>query len=123
MLRKFLFVFSFLGLWLFLGISCHPVDRSDEQPFPPTVMTTGCEVQSDSCLLMGEVTASPNSDLKRCGFRYGNDTLRVDLSCEQPTLIFSATTRPLLPGRYYAVAYAANGVGLTIATDTIWFEI
>lgn len=103
--------------------SCNPEDRSGEQPLPPTVKTLGYEIWEDSCLLRGEVTASPNSDLKICGFRYGNDTLRREVKCEQADFLFQAFTKRLYPGKYFAVAFAKNGIGEGIATDTLWFEM
>ena len=97
-----------------LTVACSGEDRSGEQPFAPTVETLSAEVMGDSCLLRGAVTASPNSSLRGVGFAYGNDTC---------TELFQATTRPLQAGRYFAVAFAENGVGKTIGTDTIYFEI
>lgn len=115
--------YFYLAASLLLCITaCHPTDRSGEQPFPPTVVITGVESLVDSCRLFGEVTASPNSDLTRCGFRYGNDTLRLEVLSAEATPLFSVTTTALSPGRYYAVAFARNGVGESFS-DTIWFEL
>ena len=98
-------------------------DRSGEQPFAPTVQTLSAEVMGDSCLLRGAVTASPNSSLRGVGFAYGNDTLRLTAVSDSCAALFQATTQPLQTGRYYAVAFAENGVGKTIGTDTIYFEV
>ena len=104
-------------------IACNPEDRSSEQPFPPTVQNTAAQVIGDSCLLSGEVTTSPNSSLKACGFKYGNDTLRTETMSEVPLMKFEATTKKLEPGDYYAIAFAQNGVGKSFAPDTIYFTI
>lgn len=103
--------------------ACKGEDRSGEQPFAPTVQTLSAEVVGDSCLLTGAVTASPNSSLRGVGFAYGNDTLRLTAVSQECTELFQATTQPLQPGCYFAVAFAENGVGKTIGTDTIYFEI
>ena len=113
---------ALIALFLNSLTACNPVDRSGEQPFPPTVIAGEAEVVGDSCLLHGEVTASPNSNLLKCGFRYGNDTLRLEVLSAEPQPLFLATTKPLKAGRYYAVAFARNGVGES-SSDTIWFEI
>ena len=104
-------------------IACNPEDRSSEQPFKPTVKNVTFSVEADSCRLSGEVTSSPNSSLRSCGFRYGNDTLRTETKSVVPTPAFDAYTRRLQPGKYYAVAFAENGVGKTYAPDTLYFEI
>lgn len=110
-----------LGLGLLLA--CSPEDRSSEQPFPPVVCNKSYQIEADSCLLTGEVTSSPNSSLRGCGFLYGNDTLRVEAKCEMPDMVFSVHTRRLAPGDYYAVAFAENGIGRSMAEDTIHFTI
>ena len=115
--------FAIISLLLFFGTSCSPVDRSDEQPFAPTVLITGCEVVGEQCLLRGEVTASPNSDLLRCGFRYGSDSKEKEVTCDAAPPLFQAVTDSLEPGLYYAVSFAANGVGEGESADTLWFEI
>lgn len=97
-------------------------DRSSEQPFAPTVKSLGAVVEADSALLSGEVTASPNSSLTECGYAYGNDTLRLNCKAPLPTESFTAVTDSLGPGRYFAVAYARNGVGISWG-DTIYFNI
>lgn len=103
--------------------ACSAEDRSGEQPFAPTVENVDGIVEGDSCMLTGRVTASPNSTLKSCGFAYGNDTLRLETRSEAPTTVFTAPTRALQPGIYYAVAFAENGVGRGWAADTLYFEI
>jgi hypothetical protein len=116
-------LFLYLPIVSFLLPGCNPVDRSSEQPFAPTVRNVGWQVEADSCLLQGEVLSSPNSRLKGCGFLYGNDTLRTETVSDVPTQQFTAFTRRLEPGVYYAVAFAENGVGKSYAADTIFFEI
>lgn len=116
----FLIIIVSLGM---LITACKGEDRSGEQPFAPTVQTLSAEVVGDSCLLTGAVTASPNSSLRGVGFAYGNDTLRLTAVSQECTELFQATTQPLQPGYYFAVAFAENGVGKTIGTDTIYFEI
>lgn len=102
--------------------ACHPEDRSGEQPLPPTVRAVDCQIVADSCLMTGEVVASPNSRVRERGFRYGNDTLRLEVQSADTVALFQAYTQPLRPGRYFMVAYATNGVGTTTA-DTLWFVV
>lgn len=109
------------GVFL-LFAACNPVDRSGEQPFAPTVKSVSAVVDGDSCLLTGCVLSSPNSEVRQRGFSYGNDTLRLEVLSEDVKDPFSAATRPLEPGRYFAVAFASNGIGVTYA-DTLLFEI
>lgn len=97
-------------------------DRSDEQPFAPTVETASVEVLGDSALLTGNVTSSLNSSLTKCGFAYGNDTLTLDVVSPDTAFTFSAVTDSLGAGEYYAVAYAANGMGTSYG-DTLYFTI
>lgn len=97
-------------------------DRSGEQPFAPTVLTLGAEVDADSVRMTGAVTASPNSSLTACGFAYGNDTLRLRTETAEPAATFSATVDSLLPGDYFTVAFATNGVGTSYG-DTLYFTI
>lgn len=73
-------------------------------------------------MLTGAVKASPNSRLAECGFNYGNDTLRLEAKAPEPAELFAVETDGLEPGRYFAVAYARNGVG-TSRGDTLYFEI
>lgn len=97
-------------------------DRSDEQPFAPTVETVAAEVTGDSARLTGAVIASPNSSLTECGFTYGNDTLTLEVVSPDTAFAFSAVTDSLGAGDYYAVAYATNGMG-TSHGDTLRFTI
>lgn len=99
--------------------ACNPEDRSGEQPLPPTVRLVDCQVVADSCLMTGEVTASPNSRVRERGFHYGNDTLRLEVQSADTVALFQAHTQPLRPGRYFVVPYATNGVG-TATGDTLW---
>ena len=102
--------------------SCFGEDRSDEQPFAPTVETVAANIDGPVANLEGIVTSSPNSTLTACGFHYGNDTLTLSAAADVQ-LHFFAATDTLLPGHYFAVAFAQNGIGTTSAADTIWFEI
>lgn len=121
-MRNALLLIIFIPLGV-LTAACSGEDRSGEQPFAPTVQTLSAEVMGDSCLLRGAVTSSPNSSLRGVGFAYGNDTLRLTAVSTERTELFQAVTKPLHPGTYFAVAFAENGVGKTIGTDTIYFEI
>lgn len=103
-------------------IACHPEDRSNEQPFAPTVRTLTTEVQGNVCLMTGQIDASPNSRIRKRGFKYGNDTLRLEVVSEIETDLFQAYTEELLPGEYFMVAYATNGVGTSMG-DTLRFQI
>ncbi len=97
-------------------------DRSGEQPFAPTVKSVSAVADGDSALLTGFVTSSPNSTLKKCGFVYGNDTLRKEKASETAGETFGVMTDSLGAGDYYAVAYAQNGVGKGYG-DTLRFTI
>lgn len=109
-------------LCFLLLVACNPTDRSGEQPLAPTVQSVSAIAEGDVALLVGQVVASPNSDLLACGFIYGNDTLRVDTAVVVPAMQFSVATLPLRPGRYYTVAYAKNGIG-TAYGDTLRFTV
>lgn len=109
------------GSLLFFA-ACNPVDRSGEQPFAPTVKSVSAVVDGDCCLLTGCVLSSPNSEVRQRGFSYGNDTLRLEVLSQDAQDTFSAATRSLEPGCYFAVAFARNGIGVTYA-DTLLFEI
>ena len=102
--------------------ACSGVDRSGEQPFPPTVRTLSCEVAGDSCILTGIVDAAPNSPVRQQGFWYGNDTLQMELISADSLAYFHAVADSLLPGRYYGVAYATNGMGTSFG-DTLFFVV
>lgn len=102
-------------------------DRSGEQPFKPEVVTLSADGADGSAVLRGAVTASTNSMPTGCGFRYGNDTLRASAPAELPggpggLGEFTTTVEPLLPGDYYAVAYATNPMGTTYG-DTLRFSV
>ena len=49
-------------------------------------------------------------------------TTRCKWTPSRPTDRFAATTRRLGPGRYYVVAYASNGMGLSLG-DTLYVTI
>lgn len=109
-------------LSLLLSVACNPVDRSGEQPFPPTLESVSAIVEGDVCLMTGRILSSINSDILKRGFSYGNDTLRVEVESEDVTDLFQAKTRSLEPGRYFMVPFARNGVGTTYS-DTLFFQI
>ena len=115
-------VYPLVALMVMIA-ACSPEDRSSEVPLVPTVSNTSFVIEADSCLLKGEVLASPNSSLKGCGFEYGNDTLKATTNSEAPTMQFVARTRSLRPGTYYAVAFAENGMGKAFAPDSMFFTI
>ena len=107
---------------LILFSACSGEDRSGEQPFPPTVRTLSCTVEADSCTMVGVIDASPNSSIRKRGFSYGNDTLKVNLPSTDSLAVFTAVADSLLPGTYYAVAYATNGMGTSYG-DTLVFVV
>lgn len=115
------FAYALLAAGLSLT-ACNPLDRSSEQPFAPTVSTLSAVADGPRALLTAAVTASPNSRLAECGFNYGNDTLRLEVKAEAPEEVFTVETAELEPGRYFAVPYARNGVGLSRG-DTVYFDI
>lgn len=104
-------------------MACHPEDRSGEQPFKPEVANGTYELLGDSCRLYGVILSSLNSDVLGCGFFYGNDTLRVQAIADSVSTTFSVVTQSLLPGDYYAIAFAENGMGRSTAPDTVLFTI
>lgn len=107
---------------VWLAAACHPVDRSGEEPFAPTVRTVGCEVVADSFRLTGQVLLSPNSRVLERGFEYGNDTMKVTVEAYDSTDVFHGNTQTLEPGRYYFMAYARNGIG-TSWGDTLYLDV
>ncbi len=114
---------SVAALLLLLFTACSPEDRSGEQPFAPTVQTLEAIVDGDSLLLIGEVTASPNSRLLGRGFNFGNDRLRLQAaSPDTAGTLFRAYSRRLNPGTYFFSAYARNGIGTSYG-DTLYVEI
>ncbi len=102
--------------------ACSPDDRSDEQPFPPTVETLSPMVQEDAITLQGHITASPNSRIIRRGFRYGSETLENNIESTDSTEVFTATINSLESGKYHVAAYATNGMGTSYG-DTLTFVI
>ena len=103
--------------------ACHPEDRSGEQPFAPEVNTLGAVVNGPQATLNGCVTRSLNSELRKVGFVYGNDTLRLIIEeTGNPQALYSLTTDSLGAGTYFYAAFATNGVGTTYA-DTLTFTI
>ena len=110
MIRQKHFPAALLGLTM-LAAACHPVDRSGEVPYAPTVRTAGHEQIADSFRLEGLVLLSPNSRVLERGFVLGNDTMEVELTAYDSADVFHAYTPELDSGRYYYAAYARNGVG------------
>ena len=119
-MKKYLFLFSLL-LLPFLW-NCSGEDRSGEQPFAPVLSSPEAIPMGDSCLLRGYVVSSPNSSLTACGFYYGNDSIKKELTCSNIDFTFEDVTDSLGAGRFYAVSYAQNGIGKTLS-DTLWFEL
>lgn len=109
-------------LTLVFSTACNPTDRSNEQPFPPTIKPLSAVSDGWHAHLTGEVTSSPTSRLSACGFKYGNDTLRLETTADIPEEVFTVLTDSLGAGRYYAVPFARNGVGTSLG-DTIYFQI
>ena len=102
---------------------CSPEDRSDEQPFKPTVATRSATVQGTSCVVEGEILSSPNSTLLGGGFTWGNDTLRAQIAIgDTIESLFTGTITSLEPGDYFVAAFATNGMG-TAYGDTLYFTI
>lgn len=121
--RTFCALFGLVCAAPLLFTACHPEDRSGEQPFPPQgVAPATVEIVGNICHLTASVQSSPNSVLRQVGFNYGNDTLRLETVAEGVASLFTADTEELLPGRYFVVAYARNGVGTTRA-DTVWINM
>lgn len=102
--------------------ACSPEDRSGEVPSAPAVRTVAADVEGNRARMEGEVVSSPNSAVTKRGFDYGNDTLRAEALSEDGADRFSALTDELEPGRYFCVAFAANGMG-TSRGDTLYFDI
>jgi|SRR5574344_1916213 hypothetical protein len=114
---------GFLLISLLALFSCSGEDRSGERPFPPTVSTKSVSVEGNTCTLIGEVLSSPNSSLKSCGFYFGTDSTKKQITIEKPSALFSTTVDSLkTQTNYFAVAYASNGMGTSYG-DTIWFEL
>lgn len=113
-----------LPLFLFpILLACSPEDRSGEQPFAPQVETLEAVAEGPYVTLHGYVAASPNSVLRKTGFVYGNDTLRLRVEqTENLQAIYSLTTDSLGAGTYFYAAFATNGIGTTYA-DTLTFTV
>lgn len=110
-------------LFLFSISSCTGEDRSNERPLRPTVSTKSVSLQNNSCTFVGEVLSSPNSSLKSCGFSFGTKSTQQQITINNPTAIFTATIDSLkTQQRYFAVAFATNGIGTSYG-DTIWFQL
>jgi len=103
--------------------ACFGEDRSDEEPFAPTVATTAANAAGDSCVVEGEIISSPNSSIRGRGFYYGNDTLKIQVvSYDTLTWHFTETLDSLKSGIYYVYAFATNGMGTSYG-DTLTFRI
>ena len=115
--------FQIIFLVVALGMTaCVGEDRSGEQPRAPEGITVEAEVHDSTCQLNGHVGLSHNSSLTQCGFYWGNDTLHNTFIVDTVTYHFQTSLDSLATGEYYAVAYAANGIGLT-TSDTVYFTI
>lgn len=115
-----LFLLLTSATWMFL--SCSPEDRSDEQPFPPSVETLEPLTQGDTITLQGNIKASPNSRITQRGFRYGDETLRNNILSTDSSDIFTAAIDTLKSGTYHVAAYATNGMGTSYG-DTLQFVV
>ncbi len=105
-----------------LTLSCSGEDRTGEIPYAPTVRIDPVIIDSNRATLQGTVLSSPNSSLVACGFFVGNDSLKKELRCESPSVVFRCQADSLTAGCHFAVAYAKNGIGQT-TSDTLWFTI
>lgn len=108
---------------LVAAVACSGEDRSGEQPHAPVVRTVSATPSGATCHLVGEVLSSPNSGLRQCGFVVFNDTLSHRYTSPDTAMHFALTIDSLPAGHYGVVAYAANAVGLTTATDTLTFTL
>lgn len=111
-------------------------DRSDEQPFAPTLSEVATERTDTGVItLYAQILSSKNSHLTACGFIWGDSVETHTLSLDSVPVIstsphvspsmsvgFSATIDSLTPGNYFVLAFATNGIGTT-RTDTVFFSI
>lgn len=111
-------------------------DRSDEQPFAPTLSAlTATQTGDSTVLLSAQILSSKNSSITACGFIWGDSTGSNTLSLDSLPAVstsphiapsqavsFSAAIDTLAPGTYFALAFATNGIGTT-RTDTISFSV
>ena len=117
---KKLILFGILTTTL-LTTACSGVDRSGERPTAPSGVSVIAVEMGDSCILKGHVEESHNSSLTKCGFYWGNDTIKNTITNE-PGYDFIDVVKNEKAGRYYAVAYAVNYIGAT-TSDTVYFVI
>ncbi len=99
--------------------SCSGEDRSGERPLAPYGVSVITVETGDSCILKGHVEESHNSSLTKCGFYWGNDTIKYTETAEAGYDFMDTVTSEDV-GRYYAVAYATNYIGTT-TSDTVYF--
>lgn len=118
-----------------IAISCGE-DRSDEQPFAPTLSEVAAvRTDVDVITFHAQILSSKNSHITACGFIWGDSTETHTLNLDTlPTIStsphisplqsvgFSATIDSLAPGTYFALAFATNGIGTT-RTDTVFFSV
>lgn len=118
-----------------LIVSCGE-DRSDEQPFAPTLSALTATQTADSTVTFSaQILSSKNSSITACGFIWGDSTDTYTHALDSLPAVstsphitpsqaasFSATIDTLAPGTYFALAYATNGIGTT-RTDTIIFSV
>ena len=115
---KKLILFGILTTTL-LTTACSGVDRSGERPTAPSGVSVIAVEMGDSCILKGHVEESHNSSLTKCGFYWGNDTIKYTETAEAGYDFMDTVTSEDV-GRYYAVAYATNYIGTT-TSDTVYF--
>ena len=105
-----------------LMAACAGQDRTDEKPRAPQNVRIEAAVSGTTCILTGSVGESHNSSLLGCGFIWGNGTASHSLAVDEPDMTFQSQIDTLSLGTYFAIAYAANGIGRT-ESDTIYFTV
>lgn len=116
-MKKWVVIWSLLVLI----VACSGEDRSGEIPYAPTVETLEPQLSLYTCTFLGKVTASPNSSLTKCGFIYGNDSIKATINSKEADYTFSAEVDSLESGvEFYVVAFATNRIGTSYG-DTLSF--
>ena len=106
---------------LLLAAACGE-DRSDEQPFPPSVETLGCTVDGGRARLSGRLVSNRNSLVTELGVQCWNDSLDQSYTADAGTSDYEVVTDTLDAGTYHYAAYAVNGMGKAYG-DTLSFDI